>query len=206
MQPPPQATVVASTNNPENPDRNVLLLLSGPLAVGKTSVADELVSRLGFERVRSGAFLLERAQLQGRPGNRADLQALGDELDESTDYRWLIDDVAVPALSGKPSQKRWLIDAVRKERQVYHFRQAFGQDVVHLHLDTEEGTLRARYEARSAAGTDYLGSTPYEQAIRHPNEVSSRALREVADIVVNVEGKTPREIVAAIATHIGEVS
>jgi gluconate kinase len=183
----------------KSPVERLVLLLSGPLAVGKTSAASELVARFGFERVRSGAFLQKRAALLGRPGDRVDLQSLGDELDESTDFRWLVDEVVNPAFREKPEQRRWLVDAVRKRRQVDHFRQAFEKSVVHLYLSAPEPTLKARYEARIRAGEEYVGTTPYEIAIQHPNEVAARALQGVADLLVNIEGKTTSEVSAEIA-------
>lgn len=190
-------------HNAIQPVGQVVLLLSGPIAVGKTHLASGLESHLGFERVRSGAFLLRRAQTLGRQLQRSDLQALGDELDESTDFRWLIDEVVLPSVYGKPSQVRWLIDAVRKKRQVDHFREAFGGDVVHVHLIAAEETLKARYDSRIANGEEYLGNTSYEEAIQHPNEISSRGLYGIADYVVNVQGKGLHQIVVEIALVLG---
>lgn len=180
-----------------------VVLLSGPVAVGKTTVTASLVTRLGFERVRSGAFLQQAAQRLGRPSDRAGLQALGDEYDESTDYRWLVDDVAKPLVSSKPRQMRWLIDAVRKQRQVQHFRDAFGESVAHVHLTASEETLQSRYEARVAAGEEYLGSTPYVLAIAHPNEIAARNMLVIADVVLDVEGKSLHSVVNEIAGQLG---
>lgn len=180
-----------------------IVLLSGPVAVGKTTVTASLMTRLGFERVRSGAFLQQTAERLGRPSNRAGLQALGDEYDENTDYRWLVDDVAKPLVSSKPQQKRWLIDAVRKQRQVQHFRDAFGDSVMHIHLIADEVTLQSRYEARVIAGEEYLGSTPYGVAITHPNEIAARSMLGIADAVINVEGKSLEAIVDEVDALIG---
>lgn len=177
----------------------MVLLLSGPVAVGKTSVATELVATFNFERVRSGAFLQRRAVELQRTSDRAGLQALGDELDEATGYRWLVDEVALPTLRERADQQRWLIDAVRKQQQVEHFRRAISGSVLHVHLDASECTLRARYESRMLAGEEYLGATPYDVAIQHQNEVASRGLRDVADAIVFVEGKTAAEVAAEIA-------
>ena len=61
--------------------------------------------------------------------DRLILQDLGDSLDVATDYRWLIDDFARPAIELNPDQGRWIVDAVRKTRQIQHFREAFGDAV-----------------------------------------------------------------------------
>jgi cytidylate kinase len=91
-----------------------VLLLSGPLAVGKSTVAGDLVSRWHFVKISSGRFLLVYASAQGLPTDRKGMQALGDHFDEETDYRRLIDDVAAPAIAAEPATNRCLIDAVRK--------------------------------------------------------------------------------------------
>jgi cytidylate kinase len=78
-----------------------LLLLSGPIAVGKTAVRDELVANHRFDYVRSGRYLTEMANKHSLTVGRTSLQDLGDQLDEATDFRWLLDDVIVPALNEK---------------------------------------------------------------------------------------------------------
>src|SRR5437879_5669745 len=141
-----------------------ILLLSGPLAVGKSSVAALLTERGNFTRVRSGQFLSEYATARGITPDRQTLQEIGDRLDIETDYRWLIDDVAAPAIASNPSQARWLVDAVRKHRQVEHFRNRFPGQVIHVHLTADERVLQERYDARQRAGDDYVGNKPYDIA------------------------------------------
>jgi hypothetical protein len=46
-------------------------------------------------------------------------------LDEKTNFSWLIDDVAAPMINGDPGQRQWLLDSVRKARQLEHFRNRF---------------------------------------------------------------------------------
>jgi adenylosuccinate synthase len=179
-----------------------ILLLSGPVAVGKTAIADVLLKQEGFERLRSGGFLLEFAEKHGLGTDRAGLQELGDRFDVESDYRWIVDDVAGPAVEARPEQLRWLMDAVRKHRQVEHFRSAWGAKAVHLHLTASEELLRRRYEARMASGAEYLGNTSYDAAIAHPNEIESRSLIRIADLVVAVDGLSPEQIVQMAMTRL----
>lgn len=181
-----------------------ILLLSGPIAVGKTSVAELLVVQHGFERIRSGIFLQSKAQELGLPQDRTILQELGDKLDNQTDYKWIVDEIAIPAVQNKPTQRRWLIDSVRKTRQVENFRSAFSGSVVHIHLVADESTLKQRYITRVAAGEDYLGNIPYEKAIEHPNEIASREMQNFADLVVNIESKSLQKVVDEMAILFGK--
>jgi adenylosuccinate synthase len=130
---------------------------------------------------------------------------VGDLLDAETDYRWLLDDVSKPAIVSTFGKRRWVVDAVRKDRQVSHFRDEFGHTVDHVHLFASEEVLRARYEHRQQSGDDYVGDVPYEKAIQHPNEVSARSLIEIADHAIDIGLKTPAEaadeILAKIVEH-----
>lgn len=175
-----------------------ILLLSGPIAVGKSSAAAELVQRFAYLRLRTGSFLQCLAQAQGRRISREDLQEVGDRLDLQTDYRWVIDDIAVPAMTQKPTATHWLLDAVRKERQVEHFRGHF-RVVFHAHLVAPEAVLKSRYENRRATLPDPELEPLYEEAIQHPSEVASRELARIADLLVDLTTNSPHEAAAAIA-------
>lgn len=155
-----------------------LVLLSGPVAVGKTTLRQALLSEHGFVYVRSSGYLRQLLEDRGKIETRTTLQNLGDELDRQTNYRWLLDDVATPALAASPAQRRWLVDAVRKHRQVEHFRAAYGASVLHVHLRADEAVLRLRYSQRGDA-------TSYDVAIQHENEVAARSLIDIADLVID---------------------
>jgi adenylosuccinate synthase len=172
-----------------------LLLLSGPIAVGKTAVRDELVANHRFDYVRSGRYLTEMANKRSLTVGRTSLQDLGDQLDEETDFHWLLDDVIVPALNEKFDVDRWIVDAVRKPEQVRHIRQMAGDPVVlHIHLTAPEPVLERRYETRRAMQPQNLDSIPYHVAVKHPNETISRGLYQIADEVYDTELIGPREI------------
>lgn len=173
-----------------------LVLLSGPIAVGKTSVRQELLAAHGYDYVRSSAYLIELARKQGGDKSRTSLQDLGDRLDRETDYRWVLDEVARPAVAAHPSKLCWLIDAVRKKRQVEHFRAAFGPLVLHVHLHAPEEVLQERYSTRLVSAIDAM---PYDVAIRHENEVASRDLIHIADLVLDANIAPPQELAREIA-------
>lgn len=162
-----------------------VVLLSGPIAAGKSTIADLLIRQHGYVSIRSGAYLRGLAITLGLDASRRGLQDLGDRKDEETDYAWLIDDVAVPLIEARADTRTWLLDCVRKPRQIDHFRVRFPQQVVHVHVTAPEQELRRRYDERLAQGAEYLGATAYETAITHPNEQQARALVSLADIVID---------------------
>ncbi|WP_426178473.1 hypothetical protein [Pseudomonas sp. TWRC1-2] len=166
-----------------------LLLLSGPMASGKTSVSAVLQEILGFVPISSGSFL--RAQLAARnePLDRYHLQELGDSLDRATDFSWLIESVASPAFEARPGVDSWLLDAVRKPRQVELFRLRFANDVRHVHIVAPEFLLEQRYVDRGLGDLE-----EYRRSILHPNEQSARSLAGFADKILDTNEHTPLEI------------
>jgi hypothetical protein len=163
------------------------------MAVGKSVIASKLIELRQFRAIKSGAYLSTLARQAGIGATRTDLQCLGDKLDEETDYRWLIDDVARPLIEGSPMHERWLLDSVRKLRQVQHFRDAFSNQVCHVHLTAPEALLRQRYETRLKQGASHGGVTPYDVAVAHPNEISSRKLSGIADLSLDISAMTATE-------------
>lgn len=176
----------------------LLLLMSGPVAVGKSGVARQLVAEHGFQRIGTGDLLRVHLEKEGLSKSRTDLQGLGDRFDEETDFYWVVQR-ADEAIAAFEAQQVWILDAVRKTRQVEHFRKKFGDAVVHVHFVAPEEVLRERYEQRLAAGGEYVGNTTYEEAICHPNEIAARSLEELADYVVDLTAMMPLEAAAHVA-------
>lgn len=170
-----------------------LLLLSGATGAGKSSAAKELEELFQFRRISSSVYLRSYIQSPGPGGEKHQLQELGDRLDEETDFAWVINDVAAPTIEADPQQPRWLVDAVRKHRQVELFRRRFGRHVRHVHLSAPEKILEARYAARVKPG-----DTLYAELIAHPNEVAARALERDADQVLDTSQLSPATIAQTI--------
>lgn len=180
-----------------------LVLLSGPVAGGKSVVANELITNHAFKRISTGGHLMEMAKKRGINVGRTELQDLGDQLDLETDYYWPIS-VAINQIQSSPDISYWLLDAVRKEKQVQHFRKEFPGSLLHVHLTAPEEVIRARYAERLAAGHAYGVGTSYEQMLAHPNEISSRDLKRVADFCFDTSTSQPEEIAISISQRLRE--
>ncbi|PBP46248.1 hypothetical protein CCL13_12390 [Pseudomonas syringae] len=159
------------------------------MASGKTSASAALQELHGFVPISSGSYL--RAQLAARNESldRHNLQELGDSFDRATDFSWLIDAVAIPAIEARPAIENRLLDAVRKSRQVELFRLWFGNAVRHVHIVAPEAVLQQRYAAR---GLGHLEN--YQASVLHPNEQSARSLAGFADKVLDTDEYSPLEI------------
>jgi adenylosuccinate synthase len=173
------------------PYSGLILLISGPIAVGKTSVTEHLIEKYGFQKISTGSYLLNIAQNKNLHSGRRTLQELGDKLDADTDYKWVVDDVAKPKIELNPDVKYWLFDSVRKPQQIEHFKALYPNSIRHVHLSASEPTLELRYNGRKSSGGEYEESPSYRDAISHSNEVIARSLIGIAEAVILTENTTP---------------
>lgn len=173
-----------------------LVLLSGAVTAGKSSLAAALIATHGFRKISTSGYLIEMAAAQGLENRREVLQALGDGLDEETDYSWPIS-VAQRQIENSQHDGPWLLDAVRKDRQIYHFRVAFNR-VLHVHVTAPEEVLRTRYVIRQGTKDSRDVQGTYDELIMHPNEVSSRALGLSADLVFDSNSKSAAAMADAV--------
>lgn len=67
-----------------------------------------------------------------------------------------------------------------------------------MHLSAPDLILEARYNERLARGGEHPGNTTYADAVRHPNEIASRNLHSIADLVVDLEHTSSQEAALAI--------
>lgn len=165
-----------------------LLLLSGPVASGKTEIAKHLIQHHSFKEFKSSAFLKELAAKENIEPTRFNLQEIGDNLDTQTDYFWIVEQ-AIRSLEEAPENKLWLIDSVRKKRQIEHFRNAENAKVIHAHVYAPESILETRYKLRQSSHN----IAEYENAIQHTNEISARALFSVAELLLDTSTLSPQQ-------------
>src|SRR5689334_13856392 len=111
-----------------------ILAISGPIAVGKSSVIKELECRFRAHRVSTRSFI---QSILGSKAERTSLQAAGEQLDQSTGGKWISDSLKKLERSFG-SNAIVIVDSVRIEKQVEHLRQAFGNRIVHVHLSASD--------------------------------------------------------------------
>lgn len=157
-----------------------VIVLSGPIAVGKTTFSNVLMERYQIEKVSTRKFIMAA---KGVSDIRSDLQAAGAELDVETGGKWLADAVEASLLVTKAEYL--LIDSARTVQQVTALRERFGTDVVHhFHLTAPVEILAMRYQLRSRETREF---ETYAQAAADPTEASVGALETIADVVVETD-------------------
>lgn len=174
----------------------LVVLLSGEIASGKSSVSAALVEDHGFARVRTGAFLARIATERGRKTDRHALQEIGDILDEETQGDW-VPKLTMNQMADFPNVRYWVLDSVRRDFQIDRFRERFAKRALHVHLWAPPDVLKQRYETRQKMDQrDACAS--YERAKENETERHAATLGDAADIKINSETIFPKASAAAI--------
>ena len=173
-----------------------IIVLSGPVASGKTTLGDALVERYGFTLLKTRDLIrvAQKTELE-----RGALQLGGDVLDRKTQGRWVAD-ALVRTLLDLPTDITILVDSVRIEPQVKAIRQAFGPRVTHVHLTASLQELTGRYRRRPKRLKEL---SSYEQVRANKTERNVDDLKDIADVVVDTYRSTGDQVVVRVAARLG---
>ena len=174
-----------------------VVLLSGPVASGKTTLVQALVDKYAFHPFKTRQLI---QAVKNVKSERRALQRAGDVLDRQTDGKWIADAIA-KAIQNLPDDGRIIIDAVRIKPQIDALRRAFGARVLHVHLTASEKVLQARYENGRGRSVEELGS--YADVRKNKTERFVDLLAEAADIVVDTERSTEADVLVRVASRLG---
>lgn len=148
----------------------MILILSGEIAVGKSTLAQQLAAHLGAWIFKTREYIRGN---QPSATTRAQMQAAGEALDRETSGEWI---AAAVQMRNAPDT---IIDAVRIAEHVEWLRERNPQQrVLHVHLEADDATLAARYARRGE-------TTTYAEAKANATEAHVGSLRKLADLVVD---------------------
>lgn len=165
-----------------------VVLVSGPIASGKTTLSQALKLRFGFSVLSTRGLLISPSR------NRRALQAVGVSLDVSTAGRW-VRDALLGLQSQLPLQSAFVVDSVRTVDQVRWIRGTFGASVTHVHLTASLEALSYRYHIRSEG-------LSYEEVVDDPVEERLGLLGSSADLVVDTEHLRFNPVVERVANYL----
>ncbi len=170
-----------------------IIVLSGPIAVGKTTFSESLTTRYPAEKVSTRKYIMK---VKNVPDDREVLQKAGAELDIETEGRWLAD--AVSDVYSSTELDYLLIDSARTEKQIAGLRERFGAEAVHhFHLTAPYEVLERRFLSRSRDAREF---ETYAEACADHTESSVKALKDIADVVVETEKSDAKSCVTYATT------
>lgn len=180
-------------------DRRIILL-SGPVASGKTTLARDLAKQFGMEVLRTRDLLISALKHTGGT-SRADLQSEGERLDQKTDGRWVLESLE-RELRGRPTHENIIVDSVRIQKQIDAIRDAYGRSVTHIHMTAPYPVLEERYANRQSESAT---ADPLTYAAVHSNETESVVdnLKNAADVVVDSNRCTEGDVLVRVASRLG---
>ena len=173
-----------------------IIVLSGPIASGKTTLGDTLVERYGFFRLKTRRLI---QTMLGTEVEREALQKAGIDSTGSTRAGGFAQALS-RALSEQREDLTVLVDAARIPEQVEGIRRSFGPRVVHVHLTAPPEVLAERYAHRDGEVRELES---YDDVRTNPTERRVERLAKVADIVIDTGRCSDADVHARVAGHLG---
>ena len=126
-----------------------VVLLSGRVASGKSTLVQQLTRRFPDERIhvlKTKDLIQELAKRRSTGTLRAERRAMqdfGDQLDRETQGKWVRDGLVtlINQYTTLEASPIFIVDAVRILPQVRAIREAYGFSVIHIHLNAPEAEL-----------------------------------------------------------------
>ena len=173
-----------------------IILLSGAICAGKSTIAKWLEQSFAFKHIKTSKLLSRRSRYQAP--TRKQLQNLGERLDRN-EPDWLLKDFS--SVCPYDSQTRYVVDSIRIYEQAILFRNAFGRNIVHIHIEAPPDTLRTRFETRRAQ----CGYEPinYDSVKESKTERNIDTLKNDADISINTHRCREEDVQIRVAGLLG---
>jgi adenylosuccinate synthase len=178
-----------------------IVVLSGPVSAGKSTVAILLRDRYGAQIVRTRDFIKER--FPRIKDERRALQRAGERLDRADNGAWVREGLhraIETAQTGTTPTGLFVVDSVRIPGQIEAVRQAYGPAVHHVHLYAEEDELRSRYQQKGERTRELLN---YQEVQKNKTERGIVALANLADLVVATDRCLPAAVLVRATALLG---
>lgn len=161
-----------------------IVVVSGPVGAGKSTLAERLSHRYGAVHVRTSDMMRDFAISRGEslPGERRAMQDFGDRLDTETDGSWVSDWLSEQIADAAITGELVVVDAVRRAAQIERLRDAY--PVTHIHVHAPEDELSKRYSGRDS-GLQELES--YAEVRKNPTEDQVIELGDEADVSIDTK-------------------
>lgn len=176
-----------------------IVLLSGEIASGKSTLCSALETRFNFHVVKTRELI---QRLQSVPSERKALQRAGESLDRRTKGEW-VGDALGKVVAELEDSRSVIVDSVRIKKQIDSVRRAFGMTrVVHVHLTASRAKREEWYEKRMPHARIVEAPT-YAEASSDATESKVARLGKSADVVINTERCSQEDVLVRVASRLG---
>lgn len=177
-----------------------IIILSGPVASGKSALARKLSETFGMRLLKTRDWIISALGNGGQLG-RVNLQLEGERLDQETDGTWVLKELDQDMRRG-PGEIAVVVDSVRIKKQINAIRKAYGVMVTHVHMTAPLKVLTERYNSREIESEGVVGRT-YDCVRANKTESSVETLKEVADVVIDSNRCTEEDVLTRVACRLG---
>jgi len=165
---------------------NIIVVLTGEIGSGKTTLSKNLNSLYGFKILSTRELLIhysKKFKKQTHEDERLFLQRIGEQMDKRTDGLWVLEYFQQAILENE----RVVIDSLRIQKQINSFRQRFGhQNVFQIYLDAPEKILELRHFQKYGLDINDLRAIQEYQIYKtNTTEQEVKSLKRDADLVID---------------------
>jgi adenylosuccinate synthase len=171
-------------------------MISGKTCSGKSGLASLLEKQFGFAVV-CDRRAIEDAEWRLRV-DQPDILDRRRDLDQAAHEQWML--LETQAMCASENDDRPLVvDHLDTLAQVLQFRQAFGANLVHVHLYASDPTLQGRYAKRVQGQTSPPAYEDVNQ-LKDPDEID--ALKQDADVRIYTERSDSEDTLVRVAARL----
>lgn len=176
----------------------LIVLLSGRICTGKSTVAEGLKREHQFVHVLTRGFLRNREQ--NLEAERGAMQNYGEYLDKKTRGAWLRDDLA-KVVESNPQNAIIVVDSIRAKCQIDRVRESYRGISVHVHLDCTDEELNRRYKERGDQNLKEFKS--FADTLLNKTEKAVPELEREADISIRTDRCNAADVLTRVACYLG---
>lgn len=186
-------------------DRKVIIVISGEICTGKTTLADNLERVFHFKRCKTKEGLTHFAEkeLAGKVPERGFLQKFGEKLDSDGGGKWVLDYFQHLYYPDFDKHNFYVIDSARILPQIEHIRKAYNYFVHHIHLTAAPQRLEQRFYRRGEISElpEIEQHNKYERYKADPTEQQVPTLQNDADLVIDTDKCSTEDVLIRVASY-----
>ena len=186
-------------------NRKIILILSGEIGTGKTTLSDALQNKFDFKpcKTKDGIKYFAERTAKDKSRDRAFLQNFGETLDKKTKGKWVLDYFQTLFAKNFDSHKFYVVDSVRISSQIKHLRDAYSYSVFHVHLKAAPSTLQSRFIKRNeTSSSEHDLSLIYKIAKSNSTEIRVNSLEAEADLIIDTERCNEEDVCVRVASFL----